>query len=93
MTSDSGERFLDSASLTTEATSGRKLIDHVDRAVLGKAFRGELVPQDPNDELASVLLERIRAKRGATPVKVKMRGPKQVARQRRPTRSAKPTPY
>jgi hypothetical protein len=28
-----------------------------------KAFRGELVPQDPNDEPANVLLERIRAKR------------------------------
>ncbi|WP_211672223.1 hypothetical protein [Moritella sp. 5] len=24
-----------------------------------KAFRGELVPQDPNDELADKLLERI----------------------------------
>jgi hypothetical protein len=32
-------------------------------ALLVKAFRGELVPQDPNDELASVLLERIRAAR------------------------------
>ena len=28
------------------------------------AFRGELVPQDPNDEPASVLLERIRTQRG-----------------------------
>jgi type I restriction enzyme, S subunit len=27
--------------------------------VLAKAFRGELVPQDPNDEPASALLERI----------------------------------
>jgi type I restriction enzyme S subunit len=30
-------------------------------AVLAKAFRGELVSQDPNDESATVLLERIRA--------------------------------
>lgn len=49
--------------LAPEATSARKLIDHLEQAVLAKAFRGELVPQDPNDEPASVLLERIRAER------------------------------
>ena len=37
------------------------------RAVLERAFRGELVPQDPSDEPASVLLERIRAERAAAP--------------------------
>lgn len=31
--------------------------------LLAKAFRGELVPQDPNDESASVLLERIKENR------------------------------
>ncbi|CAL4867094.1 Type-1 restriction enzyme EcoKI specificity protein [Asticcacaulis sp. MM231] len=54
--------------LASEATSARKLIDHLDQAILSKAFRGELVPQDPNDEPASVLLERIRAERASTPV-------------------------
>lgn len=34
-------------------------------SLLAKAFRGELVPQDPNDEPASVLLERIKAQREA----------------------------
>jgi type I restriction enzyme, S subunit len=53
--------------LAAETTSARKLIDHLDQAVLAKAFRGELVPQDPNDEPASVLLERIRASRQASP--------------------------
>jgi type I restriction enzyme S subunit len=35
------------------------------RAILARAFRGELVPQDPDDEPASVLLERIAAERAA----------------------------
>jgi type I restriction enzyme S subunit len=35
---------------------------------LAKAFRGELVPQDPNDKPAEKLLERIRTKKDATPV-------------------------
>jgi type I restriction enzyme S subunit len=49
--------------LASDATSARKLIDHLDQAVLAKAFRGELVPQGPHDEPASVLLERIKAER------------------------------
>lgn len=34
-------------------------IDQLPQAILSKAFRGELVPQDLNDEPASILLERI----------------------------------
>jgi type I restriction enzyme, S subunit len=41
-------------------------IPGLDRSILAKAFRGELVPQDPNDEPAAVLLERIRAEREQT---------------------------
>jgi hypothetical protein len=48
--------------LAAEAAAARRLLDRLDQAILGKAFRGELVPQDPN-EPASVLLERIQAAR------------------------------
>ena len=34
-------------------------VDKLTQAILTKAFRGELVPQDPNDEPASALLEKI----------------------------------
>lgn len=38
-------------------------VDKLTQSILAKAFRGELVAQDPNDEPASVLLERIRTRR------------------------------
>ena len=50
--------------LAKETSSGRKLIEHLDQAILAKAFRGELVPQDRTDEPASDLLKRIRATKG-----------------------------
>ncbi|EGR2590119.1 type I restriction endonuclease subunit S [Vibrio cholerae] len=34
-------------------------VDKLTQSILAKAFRGELVPQDPNDEPADKLLERI----------------------------------
>lgn len=50
-------------SLRTRLDSVRADEETLDRAILAKAFRGELVPQDPNDEPASVLLERIKKER------------------------------
>lgn len=41
--------------------------DHLRRSILESAFIGKLVPQDPSDEPASVLMERIAATRGSEP--------------------------
>ena len=38
-------------------------LTQLDQSILAKAFRGELVPQDPRDEPASQLLHRIRTTR------------------------------
>lgn len=45
--------------------------------ILKAAFAGQLVPQDPNDEPASVLLERIRVERAERVKQPKVRKPKQ----------------
>ena len=37
--------------------------EQLKQSILKKAFEGRLVPQDPNDEPASVLLEKIKAER------------------------------
>jgi type I restriction enzyme, S subunit len=49
----------------------RQDVDRLTPALLAKAFRGELVPQDPNDEPASVLLERVKAAKAQAPTKTK----------------------
>jgi len=38
--------------------------DKLSQSILNKAFKGELIPQDPSDEAASVLLKKIKAEKG-----------------------------
>jgi type I restriction enzyme, S subunit len=44
-------------------------VEQLTPTLLNMAFCGELVPQDPDDEPASVLLERIRIAKAAQPIK------------------------
>nr|WP_024742968.1 restriction endonuclease subunit S [Xanthomonas oryzae] len=53
--------------LEAKVVAAQQRIDALTKSLLAKAFRGELVPQDPSDEPASVLLDRIRAQRAAAP--------------------------
>jgi type I restriction enzyme, S subunit len=59
--------------LEARYTAARAQVERLTPALLAKAFRGELVPQDPSDEPAAVLLERIRAAREAAPAKSRSR--------------------
>lgn len=60
-------------------------LESLDQSILAKAFRGELVPQDPSDEPASVLLDRIRAEREAADGTRARRGRRARASEAEPT--------
>jgi type I restriction enzyme S subunit len=46
--------------IESRLATAQKTVERLTPATLAKAFRGELVPQDPNDEPASALLERLK---------------------------------
>jgi type I restriction enzyme S subunit len=53
--------FILADQLEARLNAARKVVDRLTPALLAKAFRGELVPQDPNDEPASELLAKIKS--------------------------------
>lgn len=58
--------FAQADALDAAVAAARARLAQADQAILARAFRGELVEQDPNDEPAGALLERIRRARSAT---------------------------
>lgn len=63
--------------LDSELTTATVLELKLRRSLLADAFAGRLVPQEPNDESASVLLERVRAERAGHAKLKRTRRPKQ----------------
>lgn len=53
-------------------------VERLTPALLAKAYRGELVPQDPSDEPASALLARLRGGPGAAAAPPRKRGHRRV---------------
>ena len=64
--------------LEAKVASAKSRIDYLTQSILAKAFRGELVPQDPNDEPAAELLRRLQAERATAPKASAGRGRKAV---------------
>jgi len=83
----SNQLFTLADQLEARLTTARMVVDRLTPALLAKAFRGELVPQDPGDEPASVLLERIRAARQAEA------GAGKPSRRGRPKAAANPAQF
>jgi type I restriction enzyme S subunit len=50
--------------LEMQIEANLKRAERLRQAILRRAFEGKLVPQDPDDEPASVLLDRIKYARG-----------------------------
>jgi type I restriction enzyme S subunit len=91
----SNQLFTLADQLEARLTTARKIVDRLTSALLAKAFRGELVPQEPSEEPASELLARIRAARQADAGagKPSRRGrPKAAANPAQINRNAAPAP-
>lgn len=77
-------------SAATELATARG--KHLRGALLNRALTGRLIPQDPADEPASVLLDRIRAEREAESRSGKGKGRRAPRRPRKATTDAPPPP-
>jgi type I restriction enzyme S subunit len=74
--------------METVLAANLKRAERLKQSILRDAFAGRLVPQDPNDEPASVLLERIRSEREASASRANARGRADGNSRRKVTRNA-----
>ncbi|MFD9868681.1 restriction endonuclease subunit S [Streptomyces niveus] len=85
--------FLASATRLSSAINASELrASRLRSSILRTAFTGQLVPQDPADEPASVLLDRIRAKRAAAPKPQRTRRPRTAPAAATPAPTPTPAP-
>lgn len=70
-----GEKLEAAAALEAEIDAALTRARALRQSILKKAFSGHLVPQDPEDEPASALLERIKADRARAPRKPRRKAP------------------
>ena len=57
--------------LEARYTKAKDMLDKLPQIILAKAFRGELMAQNPEDEPAGVLLEKIKAEKEKLTLKKK----------------------
>jgi type I restriction enzyme S subunit len=68
--------------IESQYLSLKSKIDQLPQAILNKAFKGELVAQDPKDEPAAVLLERVKSATEKIEYKVKKKSIKLAAEEK-----------
>lgn len=74
--------------LEARYNKAKAMLDKLPQSILAKAFRGELVAQDPNDEPASVLLERIKAEKEKLKAEKKVKKTKVYSIEEKPEKIA-----
>jgi len=74
------EKLSQIEAMETEVERGLARAARLRQAILKAAFAGKLVPQDPTDEPAAVLVERIRSERSAQKPPVRKRATKRRRR-------------